>query len=181
MFYYKGTKQLYKRTKQRVFFTYQSALFQPQSPAGQAPQGWCHWSSSPHTPSGAPCTTHQPQDLRKCPRGACEPSARSPLEAALPATQTWFTSKGLGGVIIEINPYGMFLGALGQSSYVLHIIEFCHLENGQSQVWSHSPNGASNQQPPTKGRHRKEDEHSLTVSSKLRLTPVWSLTQSKEG
>lgn len=43
-------------------------------------------------------------------------------------TQTWFTSKGLGGIVIEINAYGMLLGALGQSSHVLHIVELCDLK-----------------------------------------------------
>lgn len=115
------------------------------------------------------------------PRGTVSPVPADQLQAARPAARTWFTSKGLGGVVIEINPDGVLLGALGQPSYVLHIVEFCHLENGQSQVGSHSPDGASHQQPPTKGRHREEHEHSLTVSSKLRLTPVSSLAQSKEG
>lgn len=63
-------------------------------------------------------------------RRTCKPSACLKAGSRSPPclTHTWFTSKGLGGVVIEINPYGVFLGALRQSSHVLHVVEFCDLK-----------------------------------------------------
>lgn len=164
-----------------MFCTYHSALSQPQSPAGRAPRGWCHWSASPRTPSGAPCTTHQPRDLRECPRGTCEPRAQGPAGSS-PPCRTNLIHKQRSWRCHHWNK------SRWRASWCSWAIELrsshCWvLSPGKWTITNliTSPKGVSHQQPPTEGRHREEDKHSLTVSSKLRLTPVSSLTQSKEG
>ena len=46
-----------------------------------------------------------------------------------PRQHTWLASEGLGGVITEVNPDGVLLGAFWQPSYALHVVEFCNLKN----------------------------------------------------
>lgn len=79
-------------------------------------------------------------------RLTCTPSTCLKAKSKSPPClgQTWFASEGLGGVVVEVNPYGMLLGALWQSRYVLHLVEFCNLKkNEQMQGGSHSLNERS--------------------------------------
>lgn len=123
-------------------------------------------------------------------RLTCTPSACSEAKNKSPPClgRTWFTGKCLGGVIIEINPYGVFLGALRQPSYVLHIVELCNLKNEQLQICHNPWMSMPSQHHHTDGRHSKwEAHHTWTpLDRKVHFWKLWiismlSLIHGKEG
>lgn len=98
------------------------------------------WRTLHHSSASRSAETPKMSAAARCPLGSKEP--RPPLRR-----QTWFASKGLGGVITEINPDGVLLGAFWQSSYALHIVEFCNLK--EEPRWARGQKASSPRTPPT--------------------------------
>ena len=108
------------------------------------------------------------KDERGCPAPAAEQRAKAPLRRP-----TWFASKGLGGVVTEINPDGVLLGAFWQSSYALHIVEFCDLKE--------EPRWAGGQKARSPGhQHAEQKQDTKGAGPKEECVRPWVISGSAQ-
>lgn len=154
MFHDTGTAQLCGRTKERIVYIPLCSLSTPVASKSGSPRlmsltrvpTHSIWSTLHHSSAS--------RSVGRSKRFTCKPGTHLKAERKSPSclTPTWFTSKGLGGVIAEINPYGVFLGGPWQSNDILHTVKFRDLKHGQWEVCSHSANECFHWATPNQGQ-----------------------------